>query len=118
MRLTNLELSRAAALIDGLRLLNENNAPEQLDEKQLAALQTFTVEKGTRYAEAYGVDFPDETLPESLLLTLSRSKGRPSVEEMARLAALAPSYSRAFVDPNDTEPDWTESVDDSAAYAA
>ena len=77
-------------MIDGLRLFNENNVAEKLEESQLIALQQFTIEKGTRYAEAYGVDFPDETIPESVLAMLtSRSVGRPSFEETERLELLS-----------------------------
>ena len=92
MKLNDIQLCRAAALIDGLRLFNEKNVADKLDENQLAALQTFTIEKGTRYAEVYGVDFPDETIPESLLATLTRGVGRPSAEENERVAALADGW--------------------------
>lgn len=109
MILNNIQLCRAAALIDGLRLLNENNVSEKLTENQLCGLQQFTLDKSTQYAEAYDVDFPDETLPESLIATLfNRSVGRPSLEESERLIALAPSYPRtlpAWDTPND---DWSD----------
>lgn len=119
MILNNIQLCRTAALVDGLRLLNENNVADKLTENQLCGLQQFTLDKSTQYAEAYGVDFPDETLPESLLATLTnRSVGRPSLDEMERLTALAPSYPRtlpAWETPSD---DWSEiEARESEAYA-
>lgn len=107
MILNNIQLCRAAAFLDLLKaaanhpkaaILTDREFCGKLNEtpfgKALTSLQENTIALSSRYAEAYDVDFPDETLPESLLATLARGKGRPSLEEMERLTVLAPSYPR------------------------
>ena len=121
MILNTIQLCRAAALLDGLRVLNANKVPDELTSEGLEGLQRYTLERSTEYAEQYGVDFPDDTIPESLIASLGlRHVGRPTAEELAAIqAAMATqTFSRAFVETNEIEEDWAVELEAQAEREA